>query len=328
MELILATRDGREICVIPYDVDMEAGGENNFVIEIPRAAWSGYYTFDTLVYSPGTEFGGIIGEVETMNDPEMVYCKGYLWRGLLSKKIIQPAAGQDYYTVNGDANACIRQVISDFYADPLMRGSDAVAGVNITNYSFDRYTDILTGLSKMLATKDYRLEIKYKQEGTGGYVEISTVPVVNYEATIEFSEDDEITIVADEIKNGVNHLICLGQGELAQRTVVHLYADASGNISTTQTFYGRDEITEVFEDTSAESVADLTARGLERFQEVISKNYFDASAGHIETNLQIGDIISGRDYTTGINVVRPIERKILTITNEIENIEYRLEGQS
>lgn len=328
MELILATRDGREICVVPYDVDMEAGGENNFVIEIPRSAWSGYYTFDSLVYIAGTEFGGIIGEVETMNDPEMVYCKGYLWRGLLSKKIIQPAPGMDYYTVSGDANACIRQVINDFYNDPLMRGSSETAGVNISSYSFDRYTDILSGLTKMLVTKGYRLDIRYIYEGTGGYVEISAVPVVNYESTIEFSEDDEITIVADEIRNGVNHLICLGQGELAQRTVVHLYADASGTISTTQTFFGRDEITEVFDDTSAETTADLIQYGKNRFDEIISKTFFDASAGHIDATLQIGDIVSGRDYTTGINVVRPIERKILTITNEIENIEYRLEGES
>lgn len=328
MELILATRDGREICVVPYDVDMEAGGENNFVIEIPRAVWTGYYTFDTLVYVPGTEFGGIIGEIETMNDPEMVYCKGYLWRGLLSKKIIQPSAGQDYYTVSGDANACISQVISDFYADPLMRGSSETSGITITSYSFDRYTDVLSGLSKMLAEKDARLDIKYKYEGSGGYVEIAAVPIVNYESTIEFSEDDEITIVADEIHNGVNHLICLGQGELAQRTVIHLYADASGNISQTQTFFGRDEISEVFDDTSAESTEVLIQYGTERFKEIMSKDYFDASAGHIEANLQIGDIISGRDYTTGINVVRPIERKILTISNELETIEYRLEGES
>ena len=151
---------------------------------------------------------------------------------------------------------------------------------------------------------------------------------MNYEATIELSEDDEIRLAADDIRNGVNHLICLGQGELSQRTVVNLYANAAGVISTTQTFFGRDEIVEVYDDTSAESAAELTERGKERFQELINKTYFEASAGRIETVLQIGDIISGRDYTTGINIVKPIERKILTIVNEIESIEYRLEGET
>jgi hypothetical protein len=34
--------------------------------------------------------------------------------------------------------------------------------------------------------------------------------------------------------SGVNHLICLGSGELQNRIVVHLYVDADGNISQTQ----------------------------------------------------------------------------------------------
>ena len=328
MELIVATRDGRELGFLPYDADMEAGGNNDFVIEIPRAAWTKQIEFEQLVYVTGTEFGGIIGEIQTMTDPEMVYCKGYLWRGLLQKKIICPPSGQDYYTISGDANSCIRQLITNIYNDPLMRGCEDSAGVTITSFQFDRYTDLLSGMIKMLKSVDYKLQIQYLPEGTGGYVEVGAVPIENYEATIEFSEDDEITLVTDEIRNGVNHLVCLGQGELALRTVVDLYADEDGNISQNQTFYGRDEITDVFENTAAESEAELISTGTERFLEVMNSKRFDASAGRITTNLQIGDIISGRDYTTGINVVKPIERKILKIIGGEAELEYRLEGES
>lgn len=329
MDLIVATRDGRELGVLPYDIDMEAGGENNFMIEIPRAAWTNQIEFEQLVYITGTEFGGIIGEIKTMNEPEMVYCSGYLWRGLLQKKIISPRPGDDYYTISGDANECIQTLITEFYGDLLIRGKTEPAGVNITAFQFDRYTDLLSGISKMLSSVGYRIEIEQKPEGTGGYVEVSAVPIVNYSATIEYSEDDEITIVVDDVRNGVNHLICLGQGELSQRQRVDLYVDANGNISNVQTYTGRDEITAVFEDTSAEDAAALTAGGTNRLRELMSYQKFDAAAGRIEsTDLQIGDIISGRDYVTGINVVKPIERKILTITNEIPEIEYRLEGQT
>lgn len=327
MELILATRDGREIGIVPYDIDMEAGSENNFELQIPRAAWTGGYDHEMLLYVPGTEYGGIIGEIETMNDPNMVYVRGYIWRGLLKHKIIVPPAGQNYYTISGDANACIRQLITNIYDDVLIQGADDPAGVQIFGYQFDRYTDLMTGIHKMLASVGYRPDIKYVQEETGGYVEIGAVPVRNYTATIEFSEDDEIKIVADDIRNGVNHLICLGQGELAQRTVIHLYADENGTISTTQTFFGRDEIASVFDFSSAEDVSELRKYGIEHFREVISRKRFDASAGRISQDLQIGDVISGRDYTTGISVVKPIDRKILTITGEIETIEYRLEGE-
>ena len=327
MELILATRDGREKELIPYDIDMEAGGENTFEMEIPRAAWSGEYEHEMLVYVPDTEFGGIIGEIQTMNEPEMVYCRGYLWRGLLQHKIIVPPSGQDYYTISGDANACIRQLITNIYADPLIRGAESAAGVMISNYQFNRYTDLLTGMIAMLSTVGYRLNIEYIQQNTGGYVEIGAVPIENYTAQIQFSEDDEIKITADDIRNGVNHLICLGQGELSQRTVVHLYTDADGNISQTQTLTGRDEITETYDFSSAEDEASLIKGGIERLMEIRSSKRFDASAGRIEADLHIGDIVSGQDYTTGITVSLPIERKILKIIGEIETVEYRLEGE-
>lgn len=327
MELILATRDGREKELIPYDIDMEAGGDNTFEMEIPRAAWTGEYEHEMLVYVPDTEFGGIIGEIQTMNEPEMVYCRGYLWRGLLQHKIIVPPSGQDYYTISGDANACIRQLITNIYADPLIRGAESAAGIMISNYQFNRYTDLLTGMIAMLSTVGYRLNIAYIQQNAGGYVEIGAVPIENYTAQIQFSEDDEIKINADDIRNGVNHLICLGQGELAARTVIHLYADASGNISQTQTFTGRDEITETYDFSSAEDEASLIKGGIERLMEIRSSRRFDASAGRIEADLQIGDIVSGQDYTTGISVSLPIERKILRIIGEIETVEYRLEGE-
>ena len=327
MELILATRDGREKELIPYDIDMEAGGENTFEMEIPRAAWSGEYEHGMLIYVPGTEFGGPIGEIQTMNEPEMVYCKGYVWRGLLQKKIIEPPAGTDYYTISGDANACIRQLITNIYADPLIQGAQTAAGVTISNYQFNRYTDLLAGMEAMLSSVGYRLNIAYKQENTGGHVEIGAVPIENYTAQIQFSEDDEIKITADDIRNGVNHLICLGQGELSERLVVHLYADESGNISRTQSLFGRDEIAEVYDYSSAEDEAELVKGGTERLKEIMSAQRFDASAGRIDEDLQIGDVISGKDYTTGINVSLPIERKILRIVGEVETIEYRLEGE-
>ena len=107
-----------------------------------------------------------------------------------------------------------------------------------------------------------------------------------------------------------------------------MFCDSSGTIGTAQSFFGRDEITEVFDYPSAADETELINAGKERFEEVKSKKKFDASVGRIEEELQVGDIISGRDYVTGINVVKPIERKILRIEREIPEIEYRLEGES
>ena len=324
MDLILATKDGREIGFIPYDVDIEVGQENNFEIGIPNAAWDGSYKKDMLIYIPGTEYGGIIGRMQTMTNPEYVYIRGRTWRGLLDKKIISPAAGQDYYTISGEANTCIRTLLSTFYKDGLMQGSTEDTGANIS-YQFNRYATLMDGMKAMLRTINRRPSIKYIETESGGHVEISAIPIENYAAQIELSEDDELSINADQIANGVNHLICLGSGELSERLVIHIYTDAQGNVVGSQVLTGRHEIAEVYDYPGAENETELRRYGLERLEEVKSRTTFDADVLEIESTLGVGDIISGRDFTTGIYVEKPIVRKILKITNEILTEEYKLE---
>ena len=47
---------------------------------------------------------------------------------------------------------------------------------------------------------------------------------------------------------------------------------------------------------------------------------------YIETEMQIGDIVGGRDYITGIVVKKPITGKILNIKDGTYKIEYKIEG--
>ena len=48
----------------------------------------------------------------------------------------------------------------------------------------------------------------------------------------------------------------------------------------------------------------------------------------IEGNMDIGDIVGGRDYLLGVNITKPIGRKIWTISEGEEKVEYKLEGES
>jgi hypothetical protein len=45
-----------------------------------------------------------------------------------------------------------------------------------------------------------------------------------------------------------------------------------------------------------------------------------------DADLEIGDIVSGRDYITGILVQKPVVRKILVIRGERMKVEYKLKG--
>lgn len=325
MDMILANSSGMEERVIPYDVDFEVGQENTFEIEIPSSDWDGSFSEGKLVYLPGTEFGGIIGGMRSQHDPEAVFVKGKTWRGLLSKKIISPATGDDYYIVSGDLNTCIAQLLSDFYQDDLIQAVTDAAGATVSGYRFERYTDLLSGLVNMTASVGFRIHLEYDQEEE--CVKLGAVPINTYSTIDEFSEVTEMEISAERIRNGVNHLICLGQGELHERTVVHLYTNQDGTIVNEQVLFGRREIVEVYDNTGAETAAELKKYGIERLKEIRNRDEIDATQLNLETDLEVGDIVLGVDYITGIQAEKPIRGKILRITGEIPSIEYRVEDK-
>lgn len=324
MELILASAAGIEEKVIPYDVDIATGIENTFEIEIPKADWDGSYTVNKLIYLPGTEFGGIIGGLRSQEDPEAVYVKGMTWRGLLGKKIISPADGEDYYTISGDLNECIAQLLADFYADDLMTAAEDPAGAEVYDFRFQRYTDLLSGMEAMAAAAGHRIKIEFDE--ASGTVIVSALRIRNY-TTVEMSEDTEAKLTAEQISNGVNHLICLGQGELRDRMMLHLYTDAQGTIVNRQQLFGRNEIAEVYDNTGAETLEDLRNGGIERLEEIKNRKIVEAISVTPSEELEIGDIVTAIDYITGIRAQKPIAGKILRITGEIASIEYTLEGE-
>ena len=122
--------------------------------------------------------------------------------------------------------------------------------------------------------------------------------------------------------DGVNHLICLGQGELKNRTVYHLYVDSVGNIGTTQYYTGSDEIVDVYDYAGAE-LPDLIESGTERLKEQMNQNTFGIT---VDPTLEvaIGDIVGGRDYLSGMTMSAPVIGKIVRFSNGLQSIEYKI----
>ena len=121
-----------------------------------------------------------------------------------------------------------------------------------------------------------------------------------------------------------NHLICLGKGDLKERMVRHLYMDAKGNVSKTQTFFGIDEVTESYDYSSVESEEELINSGTERLQEAYSE------ANTLETDFEnnveydIGDIVGARENITGVKVTRDIVKKIVKVNNNGISVECQI----
>lgn len=327
-QLILADQNLRDIKpVMDADIDFAVGSdENDYEIKIRRDQWDERYVYGNIFYVKNTEFGGIIGRKKVNTEQDAISLYGRTWRGKLDKKIIRPSPGQDYRKVSGELNSVLNTLVTEQFNDYFVV-SQADTGVSVTNYQFDRYCTLLAGIVKMLKSVGYKLHIEYIQQERGqpGYVELSAAPIVDYSEQIELSQDSRLNFTFDEVRNGVNHLICLGKGELQDRQVVDLYVDQNGSIGTTQHYTGIQEVAETYEDTSSES-DELEEKGREKLQELMNSTSFSMDVETLGMEVEIGDIIGGRDYTTGMYAAKPIAKKIYKVSDGTASLEYEIEG--
>lgn len=326
MELILTNKIGNDIRIVePIKADFDIGVQNDFEIVVSADEWQNDFQFGCRIYEPNTENGGIIGVVKSDTADNTITLKGYTWRGLLAKKIIEPPNGADYKTVKGDLHTVMTKIVQNAFSS-VIRCSEIPSGITIS-YQFERYTDMLTGLSKMLLTKRHKLKIKYVQQekGAAGFVELSAVPIFDYSEKIELSQDSKLNFIFENYKNTVNHLIALGKGELKNRKVIHLYLQSNGTIGTTQFYKGIDEIVEIYENANSEN---LEIDAINHFEELIKLTSFSMNIESLDIDVDIGDIVGGRDYITGFSIKKPLVGKIITLQNGYKTNEFKLEGEN
>lgn len=327
-QLILADQNLRDVMpVMDAEIDIAIGSdENDYEIKIRRDRWDERYVYGNIFYIKNTEFGGIIGRKKINTAEDTISLYGRTWRGKLDKKIIRPPAGQDYRKVSGELNMVLDTLVTEQFNDYFVVSQNDT-GVSVTNYQFDRYCTLLVGITKMLKSVGYKLHIEYIQQERGqpGYVELSAVPIVDYSERLELSQDSRLNFVFDETKNGVNHLICLGKGELQERQVIDLYVQEDGSIGTTQYYTGIQEVVETYEDTSSES-DELEKKGREKLQELMNSTSFSMDVETLGMEIEIGDIIGGRDYVTGMYAAKPIAKKIYKVSGGKVSLEYEIEG--
>lgn len=326
-QLILADQNLKDIApVMNAEIDIAIGEENDYEIKIPRDEWRSEYTFGNVFYVKDTEYGGIIGEVDTSTAEDTISLLGRTWRGMLDKKIIRPPTGQDYKRASGELNAVLGELITEQFDDYFVVSQDDT-GVSLTNYQFDRYCTLLSGINKMLKSVGYRLKIRYVQQERGhpGYVELSSAPIVDYSEQIELSQDSQLNFEFKNCRNGVNHLICLGKGELQDRQVIDLYVQEDGSIGSEPYYTGVQEIAATYEDTSSET-DELEEKGREKLLELMNSTSFLMDVESLNMDVEIGDIIGGRDYVTGMYAVKPIAKKIYKVEDGKTSLEYKIEG--
>lgn len=274
----------------------------------------------TIVYVEGTEYGGeITGSIIDTDEKTITYT-GRTWRGTLSQWIIEPPAGQDYRVVSGNLATILRQLPLSSYLDV------ADTAYTTGTFQFDRYITSFEGITKLLTHADASLRIGIEFHEGDEYTGVATItiqPTRDATGMIEVSQDynDNIKLRIQRDHNTPKHLICLGQGELRDREVIHLYADENWNI--VQTAIPGAYPTEIYDFSSTTA---LLSDGMKRYKELIDGHeLIDVAIKDLD--IRLGDIISARDRLTNENVTAEITNIIWRCTDygdhKTEEYEYK-----
>ena len=311
MDLIVTDTNGTPSgSYASWTLDLAYGsGENDFDLQCPACLKPG-----CRWWVDGTGWGGIVDDVKTSvtgGEGELTY-RGRDWHGLLASKILELDKGKDYLTMSGTIGTLLRTVISRIGLQDILTVTEGTS--KTANWQFDRYCDAWSGLSKMLRASGLRLRITAAQNG----VTVDAPPIT---AAGDLIDSDLIDFDATLASHPINHLICLGKGELKDRIVVHWYADQKGTLSHTQTIKGADERTSVYELSNADA-AELETKGKTKLQELRDTGSIDVDVESDGIDLDVGDTVTGRDNTTGIKVTAEITKKIIKIEDGIPTVTY------
>ncbi|MDD4280273.1 MAG: hypothetical protein PHX74_11140 [Candidatus Sumerlaeales bacterium] len=298
---------------ISQEIDAEIE-RNSFALTLADTVWSaqpveiGHY-----IYSPDTEFGGMVEKIQHSTARQQITVSGVTWRGMLHRKIIVPASGQDYLTITAaDANAAINTIV-DGSLGTLFGVSASASGITIANKKF-RYTNMLTGIEDMLEEEGAALEVAFDQSAKS--VTLSARAVVNYSATIDLSQDYGVDMVTTEGGfDRYNHIIALGAGELADRDIVHIYRLADGSMTTVAPAWAGtvDDYVTTYDYNNPETIAILQKGAEERAAEYAPLNQVEIDPAVDGLDLKLGDIVGARDRLTGMAGTAVIVGRILTM---------------
>lgn len=267
MDLIHCNKDFVDVNVMKnFDMDMANGSsENDFKIKLNKDAHC--CERGDFVYVEGTEFGGVIDQIEVSTSDDSVAYGGITWIGLVKNRIICPPVGYDYYVVSGNASNSLRTILAYVGLDEFIEVDDADPDdeIQIPQTNMDRFCNAYDGFSKII--RDYGGKITFNFHSHKLHVKIGKFQILESLNVIDGNFD------YSAIKNGrkINHIIACGKGELKDRAVIHLYADEFGEIQPysienpikdsdyifddrNKKIFGKNENVLLYENTGAETI--------------------------------------------------------------------------
>lgn len=325
MEFFIADENGRDLCVLTDDaeIDVEIGknSKNDFQLTIPYSMYDAeIYKQGNVLYTHGREYGGVLGDMKVSTEYKTIKFVGDTWRGLLAYDIVEPPAGQAYRTVSGELNAVIRELVGTRFNAMFEVSSEDTHKV-VTDFKLDRYATVLDSIIKVLDSVKYRLKITPNGYGETLRIVLSAEPIQDYSASIEVSQDSNVDFEISKNYRRYEYMIAAGSGELEKRAIVKLHLKEDGTVEEVDTI--PDKVRTIFYDyPNIEDNAKLAEEGEKRFASVNSTDTQSVTVSDEAADYDMGDIVGGRDYMTGIFVAEPITAKVVKIKDGAMSINY------
>ncbi|MDY2723905.1 MAG: hypothetical protein SOV20_08845 [Coriobacteriales bacterium] len=327
MDLTFTDEDWNDVALLtPKSGDFAWGvDENDFSIDVYGDALP---PIGGLLYLEGSDVGGIVRGYDSKSDMGTFSVTGDTWTGVLDRRVLKPPSGSAYRTVSGDARDCLAEIVSVLGLGKLFYVQSGKVGVTIshtftgstdsTQQDAGRYMGGWAAIWQMLSANGLSCAFAWDDSRRMVRMRVGVAAT----RTDDESKNAGLASLSVSISKPVNHLICLGKGELAGRTVLDLYADASGAVSTTQTITGVDEIADVYDDSGAEDTTKLEADGRKKLKELYSQSQEITISAASGMTLALGDIVGGTDKKSGMSATATVTKRVLSFTSGIPSFTY------
>ncbi len=264
MDLIYTDSKKNDIGVLTdYILDMAYGrDENNFELSV----YAGNHKCEpgSFVYIEETEYGGVIDEFDVYTESMIITYAGRTWHGILNGKVLEPDKGEDYLLLQGEANAVLNDIIQRVNLETVFSVNPTDSGIYVQHKV--RYGMAYDTICSMLAENLGKLKISYRE----GKVNLSAEWLADYSENEEW-DSSQMNFQIKKNYRPINHLICLGTGDLKDRHVIHLFTDENGGIlpykktenpledndyildRSSQLLFGTDEVAAIYDFPNAET---------------------------------------------------------------------------
>lgn len=295
----------------------EEESENSFTLEMglddfPKLS-DGCYVFD----ENNPQFGGRVQKVRIQTAQNSLTWSGLTFAGVLSTKIIEPPSGQAYREIYGTLSEKVNTILELVGLDGVFYTN--ASGSAESNWKIDRYTDVLSAFRKLASKSNLAMDVSFDKTHNVQKLLISFRTAKTVVAGEEY-DSDLFSFDIEKDMMPVNHLICLGGGQLEERQVYHLYTNDSGTISETRpaSLTKENEVFAVYDYSNVESYEELQKEGLKHFQEILDNGTKLEITPPEEAVFRLGDKIAGLEQISGIYVEKEVKKIIYKAQDDLQ----------